>query len=81
MKPIGTDGIDYEQLKAETNCGWNTMSMLSYVHLPHGFAINLCLKEFSSDKVLRDFFIWESTGEDHGGVLPVYQKNSVLLTA
>jgi hypothetical protein len=63
---MGTYGRNYEKLKAETNRGWNTwntMSMLSYVHLPHGFAINLCLKDFSSDKVLREFSICESTGE------------------
>ena len=52
--------MNEEQLRAETNRGWNTwntMSMLSYVHLPHGFAINICLKDFSNDQVLRDFFV------------------------
>lgn len=52
--------MDYASLKKQTNVGWNTWNtknVLSYSHLPEGFTINLCLKEFSSETVLRESLV------------------------
>ncbi|MBQ4354204.1 MAG: hypothetical protein IJC71_04845 [Clostridia bacterium] len=52
--------MNYDLLREKTNRGWNTWStlnVLSYSHLPEGFTINLCIKEFSVGEVLRECFI------------------------
>ena len=52
--------MDYEQLKQQTNVGWNTWNtrnVLSYSHLPEGFTINLCVKEYSSTTPLRESLV------------------------
>ena len=52
--------MDYELLKQQTNVGWNTWNtknVLSYSHLPEGFTINLCIKEFSSERPLRESLV------------------------
>lgn len=49
--------MDYNQLKKDTAKGWNTWNssnVLSHVLLPYGFAINLCIKDFSSTEILRE---------------------------
>ena len=52
--------MDYSELKNKTNRGWNTwntLNVLSYSHLPEGFTINLCVREYSDTKVLRESLI------------------------
>ena len=52
--------MDYELLKQQTNVGWNTWNtknVLSYSHLPEGFTINLCIKEFSCEHPLRESLV------------------------
>lgn len=52
--------MDYELLKKQTNWGWNTWNtrnVLSYSHLPEGFTINLCIKEYSSASPLRESLV------------------------
>ena len=48
--------MNYNTLKQQTNKGWNTwnvLNVLSYSHLPDGFTINFCLKEYSDFHVHR----------------------------
>ncbi len=59
--------MDYKELKKETNRGWNTwntLNVLSYSHLPEGFTINLCIREYSDQKVLRESLIGRSGNSD-----------------
>lgn len=52
--------MTYKKLKKKTNTGWNTWNtsnVLSHVHLPHGFAINICIREFKTADMLRDSLI------------------------
>ena len=52
--------MNYTELKRRTNAGWNTWNVLnnlSYVHLPDGFAINLCIKDYAERKVLRENWV------------------------
>ena len=52
--------MNYELLKQNTNIGWNTFNtanVLSYSHLPEGFTINLCIKEYSSKNILRESLV------------------------
>ena len=51
--------MDYTDLRKLTNFGWNTwntLNVLSYSHLPEGFTINLCIREYSS-KIIRESLI------------------------
>lgn len=48
---------EYKQLQAKLGSGWNTWynnSILSQVHLPEGFSINLCLSH--NDQFIRELF-------------------------
>ena len=52
--------MNYELLKQRTNVGWNTWNtrnVLSYSHLPEGFTINLCIKEYSNSYTLRESLV------------------------
>lgn len=52
--------MNYELLKQQTNVGWNTWNtrnVLSYSHLPEGFTINLCIKEYSGALPLRESLV------------------------
>lgn len=52
--------MNYDLLRQQTNRGWNTwntLNVLSYSHLPEGFTINLCIKEYSEGRVLRESLI------------------------
>ena len=52
--------MNYTELRKQTNVGWNTWnvrSVLSYSHLPEGFTINLCIKEYSDSAVLRESLV------------------------
>jgi len=52
--------MNYDILKQKTNAGWNTWNtrnVLSYSHLPEGFTINLCLKDFSYELPLRESLV------------------------
>jgi len=52
--------MNYEELKRRTNRGWNTWNtrnILSYSHLPEGFTISLCIKEFSRANMLRESLV------------------------
>lgn len=63
--------MDYKQLKQKTNTGWNTwntLNVLSYSHLPEGFTINLCIREYSGG-VLRQSLIGRS-GENEEKIFP-----------
>ena len=56
--------MNYAELKSRTNAGWNTwnvLNTLSYAHLPDGFTINLCLKDYVDRQVLRQNWV----GRDH----------------
>ena len=59
--------MNYEQLKNAANHGWNTWNtsnVLSYSHLPEGFTINLCIKEFSDSRVLRESLVGRHDAND-----------------
>jgi hypothetical protein len=59
--------MDYAELKRKTNRGWNTwntLNVLSYSHLPEGFTINLCIREYCDAKVLRESLIGRSGASD-----------------
>ena len=50
---------EYRQLQSRICSGWNTWynnSMTSFVHLPEGFAINLCLASKHNDRLLKEVF-------------------------
>lgn len=52
--------MNVNELRLATNKGWNTWntaSVLSYVHLPEGFAINLCITPFDSGITQRESLI------------------------
>jgi len=52
--------MNYDMLREKTNKGWNTWNtrnVLSHVHLPEGFTINLCFREYSSLRTLRESLI------------------------
>lgn len=52
--------MNYTELKKQTNVGWNTWNVsnvLSYSHLPEGFTINLCIKEYADNRVLRESMV------------------------
>lgn len=58
--------MDYTELRKRTNVGWNTwntLNVLSYSHLPDGFTINLCIREYSS-KIIREFLIGRQGADD-----------------
>ena len=64
--------MNYDLLKEQTNRGWNTWNtrnVLSYSHLPEGFTINLCVKEFSSEAVLRESLVGRF-GENEEVIFP-----------
>ncbi|MFW5983062.1 MAG: MGH1-like glycoside hydrolase domain-containing protein, partial [bacterium] len=57
----------YDELKKKIASGWNTWntrSVLSHVHLPESFAINLGFKEFKSNCVLKEALIGRFGKED-----------------
>lgn len=57
----------YEDLKAKLAQGWNTWntrSVLSHVHLPEGFTLNLGIKEFSSRQYLKEALIGRRGEQD-----------------
>lgn len=48
--------MNYNELRRAANRGWNTwnvLNLLSYTHLPEGFTVNLCIKEYSENAMLR----------------------------
>ncbi len=52
--------MNYAELKQKTNQGWNTWNIfnaLSYTHLPEGFTVNLCFKEYSDNQVFRQSLV------------------------
>ena len=57
----------YDELKRKIAAGWNTWntrSVLSYVHLPEGIAVNLMIKEFKTNCVLQEALIGRFGDED-----------------
>ena len=59
--------MNYEILKKNTNKGWNTWntrSVLSYSHLPEGFTVNLCIKDYSSEHILRESLVGRENKND-----------------
>ncbi len=63
--------MNYTELKKKTNVGWNTwntLNVLSYSHLPDGFTINLCIREYGS-AILRQSLIGRS-GENEEKIFP-----------
>ncbi|MBP3324703.1 MAG: hypothetical protein J6M16_11000 [Clostridia bacterium] len=64
--------MNYEILRKNTNLGWNTWNtrnVLSYSHLPEGFTINLCIKDFSCNYVLRESLVGRN-GETEEKIFP-----------
>ena len=64
--------MNYEELKIKTNNGWNTWNtanVLSYVHLPEGFAINLCIRQYTESRVLRESLIGRH-GDNEEKIVP-----------
>jgi len=62
----------YEELKRQTLKGWNTWntrSMLSHVHLPEGFALNLCLKDDGKAAYMKEAYVGDK-GERDAVVFP-----------
>ena len=50
---------EYRELQNKICSGWNTWynnSMTSFVHLPEGFSINLCLASKYNDRFLKEVF-------------------------
>ena len=49
--------MNYDELKNQTNRGWNTWNVtntLSYTHLPQRFTINLCFKAYGDSQGYRN---------------------------
>ncbi|MBQ9716492.1 MAG: hypothetical protein IJV76_00720, partial [Clostridia bacterium] len=64
--------MNYLELKKKTNYGWNTwntLNVLSYSHLPEGFTINLCVREYSDARVLRESLIGRH-GDNDEKIIP-----------
>ena len=58
---------EYEQLQSRLARGWNTWnthSVLSHVHLPDGFALNLGFKQFKETECLRSALIARTEQRD-----------------
>lgn len=52
--------MNYDQLRCQTNIGWNTWNtrnVLSHTHLPEGFTINLCIKDYRDPRMLRESLV------------------------
>jgi hypothetical protein len=60
---------EYEAMQQKLAQGWNTWntrSVLSHVHLPEGFAVNLCLREYVWRRNLKEALIGrQGPGEEH----------------
>lgn len=58
--------MEYAQIKKETMKGfqtWNVRSVLSHVHMPDGFAVNISFKEYSCGHYLKETLIGRFDGE------------------
>ena len=52
--------MNYSEMKREYLKGWHTWnvrSVLSHVHMPDGFALNIAFKEYSSGHYLKETLI------------------------
>ena len=59
--------MNYDLLRKQTNFGWNTWNtrnVLCHAHLPEGFAINLCIKDFRSVHTLRESLVGRHAQEE-----------------
>lgn len=57
--------MDYKKMKQEYLNGWHTWnvrSVLSHVHMPDGFALNVAFKEYSSGHYLKETLIGRFEG-------------------
>ncbi len=77
--------MNYDLLRQRTNFGWNTWNtrnVLSYSHLPEGFTINLCIKDFRGTDTLRESLVGRH-GENEEVIFPgqrSYDGSSTRLT-
>ena len=63
----GGNAVNYDLLRKQTNFGWNTWNtrnVLCHAHLPEGFAINLCIKDFRSVHTLRESLVGRHAQEE-----------------
>ena len=59
--------MNYDQLRRQTNAGWNTWNtrnVLSHTHLPEGFTINLCLIDYANPAPLRESLVGRHRPEE-----------------
>lgn len=64
--------MNYQELRKQTNRGWNTwntLNVLSYSHLPDGFTVNLCMQEYADAAMLRESLIGRS-GDSEEKIVP-----------
>ena len=60
---------EYELMKRNFISGWHTWnvrSVLSYVHMPDGFALNIALKEYANGHYLKETLIGRFPGNNGG---------------
>ena len=58
--------MDYQQMKHDAIQGWHTWnvrSVLSYVHMPDGFAVNVAFKEYREGHYLKETLVGRFTNE------------------
>ncbi len=70
-------GIEYIQLKAELNNGWNTWntkSVLSHVLLPEAIAVDFYLKDKNTGKILKEALMGRR-GEEAETIWPLAHTN------
>ena len=79
QQPVNAEytGIEYIQLKAELNKGWNTWntnSVLSHVLLPEAISVDFYLKDKSTGKILTEALMGRR-GKDAESILPLAHTN------
>ena len=60
--------MEYVQMKKDAMKGfqtWNVRSVLSHVHMPVGFAVNVAFKEYSCGHYLKETLIGRFDGENY----------------
>jgi len=63
----------YEELKRNSIRGWNTWntrSVLSHVYMPHGFAVDLCLKDYVHSRYMKEADVNQKSENEQAKVNP-----------
>lgn len=66
--------MEYQKLQQEYMVGWHTWnvrSVLSHVHMPDGFALNVAFKEYREGHYLKETLIGRFSGDNGSGKVEV----------